>query len=445
MRRIFLFWGDVVILYSALVLTLLIRYGVGFQFKRNVSLHFVPFTLIFSLWLLVFYIANLYEISSTKNNIEFYTAFLYATAINIFISITFFYLIPYFKIAPRTNLFIFIFFEILMMTSWRYYFNRLIVKSNFKNDILILGLSEQSQNLYDFLLANSQLGYNVLGIIDTEHITAPEIMEKIIHQKNVKLLVLGPSAYKVPQIIDILYHLVKFKIIFFNLADFYEMTTGKVPVGTISQTWFLENLSEGRKNVYEIAKRIFDLILAIVIGLITLPFYPFIILAIKIDSPGPVFYRQARVGKGEKIFSLIKFRTMIQDAEKNTGPVWASEDDNRSTKVGRFIRRTRIDELPQMWNIVKGEMSFVGPRPERPEFQERLKAQIPFYEERCLVKPGFTGWTQIKYKLDFKRGLTINDTFEKIQYDLYYIKNRSLLLDLGIIVKTINLIFRKLV
>lgn len=444
MRKIFLFWGDVAVLYIALFLTLLIRYGAEVEFSRNLSLHVIPFTIIFALWVLVFYIANLFEISNSKNNIAYYSAFFYAIAINIALLITFFYLIPYFKITPKTNLFIFLVIEIFLDTGWRFYFNRLLIKANFKNNTLILGLSDQSQNLYDLLLNNPQLGYNVAGIIDTEHTTAPEILEDIIRQKKIETMVLGPMAYKVPQIVDVLYRLVGLKINFFNLADFYEMTTGKVPVGTIDQAWFLNNLSEGRKKGYEIAKRIFDLILTTVIGVLSLPIYPFVIWAIKADTKGPIFYRQARVGQGGKIFEVIKFRTMVMDAEKETGPVWASEDDARTTKVGKFIRRTRIDELPQMWNIIKGEMTFVGPRPERPEFLKKLKNDIPFYEERYLIKPGFTGWTQIKYKLDFKGGLTIEDTFEKLQYDLYYIKNRSILLDFGIILKTLNLIFQKL-
>ncbi len=444
MRKIFLFWGDVAVLYLALFLTLLIRYGAGTEFSHKLSLHIIPFTMIFALWVLVFYIANLFEISITKNNLEFYTAFFYATAVNTLITIAFFYLVPFFRITPKTNLFIFLTSEILLATPWRYYFNRLLTKGNFKNNTLILGLSDQSQKLYDFLLANPQLGYGVLGIIDTEHNMAPEILDNIIRQKNVKLLILGPAAYKVSQIINILYRLVGLKINFFNLADFYEMTTGKVPVGTIDQAWFLNNLSEGRKKGYEMAKRIFDLVLATAIGILSLPIYPFVIWAIKADTRGPIFYRQARVGQGGKTFEVIKFRTMVADAEKETGPVWASEDDARTTKVGKFIRRTRIDELPQMWNIIKSEMTFVGPRPERPEFLEKLKNSIPFYEERYLIKPGFTGWTQIKYKLDFKGGLTIEDTFEKLQYDLYYIKNRSILLDFGIILKTLNLIFQKL-
>lgn len=230
---------------------------------------------------------------------------------------------------------------------------------------------------------------------------------------------------------------------FDNLSKFSERITGKIPLGAIDRSWFLANLSEGEKRLYEAEKRLFDLFFSALFGIISLPFYLIIIIAIRTDSKGPVFYRQIRRGRGGKLFTLIKFRNMVADAEAGTGPVWAAEDDKRVTKVGRLLRKSRIDEIPQLWNIFKGEMSFVGPRPERPEFHEKLKQEIPFYEERNLVAPGLTGWAQIKYKLDFRGGMTVQDTLEKVQYDLYYIKNRSFLLDVGIILKTVNIILTK--
>ena len=192
------------------------------------------------------------------------------------------------------------------------------------------------------------------------------------------------------------------------------------------------------KKAYEIVKRSNDMVFAVVIGLISLLFYPLIILLIKTTSAGPIFYKQKRVGWAGKTFEIIKFRTMKKDAEKETGAVWASNDDPRITKVGRFMRKTRIDELPQLWNILKGQMAFIGPRAERPEFNESLK-DIPFYEERYLIKPGLSGWAQI----NFRYGSSVADTAEKLKYDLYYIKNRSLVLDLGIALKTIRIMFQR--
>ncbi len=442
MRKFLLLLGDIATLYLALFLTLLVRYGKDFDNKLDA--HVLPFSFIFIIWILVFYITNLYELGFSKNNLEFFSTFLYSVAANSAISIAFFYLIPFFGITPKTNLLIFVALIIALGSSWRYGFNKLIAKSGYKNNTLIIGVSPQSQDLYDFLLANPQLGYGALGIIDVEDSAVPKILGSLIKQKNVSTLVLDPSAYRTPQIIDVFYGLLGFKINFYNLPDFYEHVTGKIPLGAIDQSWFLENLSEGSKRGYEAGKRIFDLVFSFAFGTVSLFLYPFIILAIKLNSAGPIFIRQKRVGKFGRSFTMIKFRTMVANApdgsaERETGAVWALEKDPRITRVGRFLRKTRLDELPQLWNVLRGEMSFVGPRAERPEFHNELKEKIPFYEERYLIKPGLSGWAQIKYRY----GASVLDAAEKLQYDLYYIKNRSLLLDIGIVLKTITIVLRK--
>lgn len=170
------------------------------------------------------------------------------------------------------------------------------------------------------------------------------------------------------------------------------------------------------------------------------PFLPFIVLLIKLDSPGPVLFRQQRVGAREKPFTIYKFRTMKADAEKGTGAVWASKDDPRVTKTGEFLRKSRIDEIPQLFNVLGGSMSLVGPRPERPEFVEKLKEIIPYYSSRHFVKPGVTGWAQVSYPY----GASVDDAIEKLRYDLYYIKNLTLIFDLMIILETIKVVlFRR--
>lgn len=442
MKRFLLFLGDIAALYLALFLTLLVRYGKDFDNKLDV--HILPFSLIFIIWVLVFYITNLYELGFSKNNLEFFSIFLYSIAANFAISIAFFYLVPFFGITPKTNLLIFIVLIIVLGSSWRYGFNKLIAKSGYKNNTLIIGASPQSQDLYDFLFANPQLGYGALGIIDIEDGRVLEILENLIKQKNVSTLILSPLVYKIPQIIDVFYRLLGFKINFYNLPDFYERVTGKIPLGAIDQSWFLENLSEGSKRGYESGKRIFDIIFSFAFGIVSLLLYPFIILAIKLNSAGPIFIRQKRVGKLGENFTMIKFRTMVANApdgsaEKETGAVWALKKDPRVTRTGRFLRKTRLDELPQLWNVLRGEMSFVGPRAERPEFNENLQDKVPFYKERYLIKPGLSGWAQIKYGYVS----SIQDNVERVQHDLYYIKNRSVFLDLGIVLKTIIIVLRK--
>ena len=203
----------------------------------------------------------------------------------------------------------------------------------------------------------------------------------------------------------------------------------------IDESWFLENFSRTEKRAEEAIKRIFDVFFSFIGLLMTAAFFPFIALAIKIDSQGPLFYAQKRVGKNGKSFIIYKFRTMKAKAEKN-GPQWARPDDPRITRTGRVLRRLYLDEFPQFYNILKGDISFVGPRPERPEFVEQLRKEISYYEIRHLVKPGLTGWAQIKYHY----GASVEETRKKLQYDFYYIKNRNFFLDMGIILKTIRVI-----
>ena len=439
--------GDLVIFYVALLVTLLVRYG-G-KYEESVSLHILPFTIIFVIWILVFYITNLYELSVVKNTYQFFSSYFSIMAVNIAIAISFFYLIPFLSIAPKRNLFLFIAIALILEVGWRTLYNRLLMKSGYRNNTLIVGLSQQAQELYDFLLLNPQLGYNALGIIDIKDASAQDLLEKIITQKNVKTLVLGRDVYGIPHIIDMLYRLVGRRMRFYDISKFSERITGKIPLSGIDQAWFLSNLSEGERRLYEVEKRAFDVAAALLLSILSVPFYPLVMLAIYLDTKGPMFIRQVRMGRSGKPFTLYKFRNMISNspdgsAEAGTGPVWAAEEDPRITRVGRFIRRTRIDELPQVWNVLQGDMSFVGPRPERPEFYEKLRREVPFYEERNLVSPGITGWAQIKYKLDFRGGMTVQDTLEKVQYDLFYIKNRSILLDVGILLKTINILITKI-
>ncbi|MDQ2807833.1 MAG: sugar transferase [Chloroflexota bacterium] len=218
----------------------------------------------------------------------------------------------------------------------------------------------------------------------------------------------------------------------------YQDLTGRVPVEHLGNDWFVALPAHRKSTPYVLIKRAFDLILAACVLLVTAPLLPLIALAIRLDSPGPIFFRQARVGRGGKLFRIVKFRSMRQNAEAMTGAVWAQKDDPRITGVGRFIRKSRLDELPQLWNVLRGDMSFVGPRPERPEFDAQLESGIPFYRARRAVSPGLTGWAQIRHGY----GNTMDDALRKVEYDLYYIKNESFYLDLLILLRTVAVVFR---
>ena len=217
---------------------------------------------------------------------------------------------------------------------------------------------------------------------------------------------------------------------------FYEKAEGKILVTAVRPSWLIFSDGFVKTPRTEIIKRFFDIGASVAGLILSLPLMVFAAIAIKLESPGPILYRQARLGQHGCVFILNKFRSMRPDAEKDTGPVWSAQRDPRITRIGNFLRKTRLDELPQLYNVLVGHMSFIGPRPERPEFVAELQKQIPFYMERLAVKPGLTGWAQVKYQY----GSSVEDAVEKLQYDLYYIKNLSLFLDLLIVLNTVQVV-----
>lgn len=221
-----------------------------------------------------------------------------------------------------------------------------------------------------------------------------------------------------------------------DAPTFYEKITGKLLIENLTPSSFIFSDGYRLNSSIRLYKRIIDLISSVSGVLISLPLMPLIALMIKIDSPGPVFYRQVRVGEREKNFVIYKFRTMRANAEGETGAVWAKNDDSRVTRAGKILRKTRLDEIPQLYNVLKGDMSFIGPRPERPEFVEDLKKHIPFYSERHYIKPGLTGWAQIRYPY----GASVQDALEKLRYDMYYIKKISVFFDIMIILETVKVV-----
>jgi sugar transferase (PEP-CTERM system associated) len=225
-----------------------------------------------------------------------------------------------------------------------------------------------------------------------------------------------------------------------DAVTFYESMNKKLFIENITPSWFIFSSGFRISTMLRFCKRLLDIGGALIGLVICLPLFPLVALLIKLDSSGPIFFRQVRVGEGDRLFTIFKLRSMRQDAEVGTGAVWASKDDPRITKLGAFLRKSRLDELPQLINVLRGEMSLVGPRPERPEFVKDLKQEIPFYSERHYMKPGVTGWAQVRYPY----GASLQDAVEKLRYDLYYIKNYSLLFDVWVILLTIGVVvFRK--
>jgi len=432
-RRIILLSGDLVILYLCLIITLILVFGQSFS-ARILAIHLLPFTFIYLIWLFIFLVFDLYELDVFKSGLSFFIRISLALVVCLIIGISFFYILPIFGISPKTNLLILgiIIFPFLLL--WRRLFLKLFT-SFFKNQVAIVGFNQESEELANAFRRNPHLGYNLVKIIPVKDIN---YLQQEIPRLKINTLIIAKVLSQAPDLKKSLYNCLNLRINILNIARAYEIIFQKIPVGSLDYLWFLENLKEGQKEFHDKIKRIIDLILGGIIFLLSLPLYPIIMIAIKLDSKGPIFYKQERVGKNRIPFSLFKFRSMEHQAEKH-GPVWAQINDPRITKTGRVIRRLHLDEIPQMINILRGDISLVGPRPERPVFVEMLEQKIPHYHLRHLIKPGFTGWAFIK----FRYGRTVDDAFEKFQYDLYYIKNRSLILDILIILRTIKFFFKK--
>ena len=339
-------------------------------------------------------------------------------------------------------------FLIIFFSAWRCLYGRILKSKIFTQNIIIVGSGSIAQEIVKAINSRRDCGYQVAAIFDNpSHSTSPlysgfpafddleAIYETSMKQSVRKIVVaLEEKRGKLPW-----RELLRCKMEGLKVVDgisFYESLTGNILVENLRPSWLI--FSEGFKKsaVKMLTKRVFGMVISLCGIFATLPLSLFTALCIKLDSRGPIFYSQVRCGEKGKLFTLYKFRSMIAEAEKESGAVWAEEDDPRITKVGRIIRKLRIDEIPQMWNVLRGDMSFVGPRPERPEFVDELKGLLPFYEERMNIKPGITGWAQVCREY----GASMEDALEKLKYDLYYIKNMNFFFDLRIMFETVKII-----
>ena len=451
-KKIILFIGDIALLYFALWVTLRLRFWSSYT-PQIWQEHILPFSLVFILWIVVFYINNLYSVNLYKNNFRFYAYLLQNQILNTVLALIFFYSVPtsFTSLRPLRILAILVITYTIFFLLWRRLFYSLSASNTLAANVLFIGLDRQAIELIEEMKDKPQMGYKTALIIQLDPaVLPPEVSHLPIHRDLIQLkqliidlkintVVTSTDPRHAAQISKYLFDTINLQLRYFNLPDFYELITGKIPVASLEKNWFLENISQGRNVLFESFKRVEDIILAGTLGILTSPVTLILAIMIKLDSAGPILYSQQRTGKGGKTFMTHKFRSMRQDAESGGQAVWAAKNDSRVTKIGRFMRRSRLDEIPQVINILNGEMSFVGPRPERPEFVKILNEQIPFYTERLLVKPGLTGWAQI----NFPYGDSVEDAMKKLQYDLFYIKNRSLALDLSIILKTINTVFNR--
>ncbi|HVM90433.1 MAG TPA: exopolysaccharide biosynthesis polyprenyl glycosylphosphotransferase [Verrucomicrobiae bacterium] len=447
-KRIIILLGDFLALQLALLLTVIVRYG-GFD-AAQYQLNLPAFTVVSLAWIVGFYIAGLYELSLLREPLRLFRTYLEGMIANLAVALAFFYLLPFVGLAPRTILFLFFAISLLLGYGWRITVSNLIQAKFSRLRILFVGPAEELRKV-DEMLAESQLGGDVVAAIATsgepyrhhDIVWLPGIhaFTDALKEHAITTVVLGVRPDDFPELKTALYRSLFTPVDIMDRAEIEEVATGRIPLSYVSETWFLHHLRENEKEWFESAKRVTDVILGIPVALVTAILYPFVALGTKLSSPGPVLYSQMRVGKDGKPFRIWKFRTMRVDAEKN-GAQFTSDakTDPRLFGFGRFMRRTRIDELPQVWNVLMGDLSFIGPRPERPEFVNPLLERMPYYGLRHLTRPGLTGWAQVRF---LTPNATIEDNLKKLQYDLYYIKNRSLLLDALILLKTIGVVLRR--
>ncbi len=425
-RKVLSFWllliPDAFFLYVALVVSLLFRYG---QVQPSVlNAHLRAFSVIFLLWLLVFFIHGLFEVSTFRRYVLLLVNIFSAMVVNVLVAISYFYFQPNLILTPRRFLLIDVAVAFIFISLWH-----LVAKYFFKNKLVegvyLFTNGSEFTELEKEIRSQSFLGFRVIGHLDERSLSSVKLEKK-------SSVILPDDLHSSPGISSQLYQLRTQGVTFYNHKDFYEFLLRRIFLSDLNELWFLENINYKEKRLYGMVKRLVDIIFGFVAFVVFLITYPILALLIKFETPGNVLFVQDRVGQNGVTFQIYKYRTMY-GGKTDT---WTEKNDPRITKLGNILRKTRIDELPQSINLMKGNISLVGPRPEQVGIVEKLRTQIPFYDERHLVKPGLTGWAQ----LNIYAG-SLEETRLKLQYDLYYIKHRSFLFDLEIILKTVYYVF----
>ncbi len=396
---------------------------------------------------LIFFINDLYSIESQLSLSSIILRIIIALA-TCSLALALFYLVfPSLELSKGLFLYT-ILISLVLITFWRVIYNWMMGKINPTQRIIIYGTGSTATMIANAVIEEGNPKYRIEGFagenIDAHDrklmgfkiFNAQKNLLKVIAEKKINEIVVAFSQRRGVFPVNTLLNCKLRGVQVVDLPDFYEKLTGKILIKDLRPSWLIFSAGFKQTSAYKLFKRVSDIVTSVCGLLLASPIMLITVILIKLDSPGPVLFKQDRVGQYGKPFVLMKFRSMKFGAEEKTGPVWAQENDSRITRVGKVLRKLRIDELPQLLNVLRGEMSFVGPRPERPYFIEKLQQRIPYYTQRLTVKPGITGWAAVK----FQYSSSIEGAVEKLQYDLYYIKNISLFLDLLIILKTIQVI-----
>ena len=399
--------------------------------------------MIISSFLFSSYFCEIYSGVALKNDFSLIRTFT-ALSLSLFITLILKTVFGYsWLVFPGVILFF------ILQSAWQKIYARIILAPIFLKKVIVVGTGKKALKI-EKMIKNAPEKFDLSGFVSTEAdpvdvepvkiVGKIDDIDKICRALKIHAVILALTERRGNLKVDRLISCKLMGVRIFDYPSFYESITGKLPVESLNPSWLVESSGFLITPFIKFMKRTLDILFSGSLLLLTLPLFPVIVFLVKYQSPGPLFYTQKRVGEGGKNFTIFKFRSMKVGAEQQTGVTWAVEQDPRISKFGAFLRKTRIDELPQLINVLTGKMSFIGPRPERPEFVDKICMATPYYMERHAVKPGITGWAQVMYPY----GASIGDSIEKLRYDLYYINNLSLFLELLIVFETIKVIlFRK--
>lgn len=431
-KRMLLIFGDIVLLYIALAGVLFSRYPFS-EFPLRFEAHFFPFSALFVLWLFVFYLGDLYRPTTFSTRKRLFRALSRSLVFCGILSIILLYLLPnLFQLTPKTNLVLMTILFFILGGGFRVLFLQAFSLGSLKAQFL--GTTAMREKMESYLRSNPHIGYAIDNWIENPTDVDFANLARAGKRHESIIVVVSPDIMKNRAMAKKIYTLLAYDIKIVNAIDFYEEIFEKIPLELIEPDWFVEHVVT-RRPLYDVMKRVLDIFFALLLTLLLLPLSVLVALSILIFSRGSIFYTQKRMGKNEKQFTLYKFRTMVENAE-TIGPAWTEKNDPRITPIGNFLRYTHLDEISQLLNILKGDISFTGPRPESTELTEKY-SELPYYAMRHAVTPGMTGWAQINYR----PSASLEEAYEKLRFDIFYVKNRSFFLDTFIMLRTVRHFF----
>jgi sugar transferase (PEP-CTERM system associated) len=443
-RTLFLVIAETLIIFSAMVAAVFLRFGADAELTLSYQQGFLKVTVVAAVCVICLYYFDLYDSLVISNPREVVTRLIVVLGVVCLVVAVLYYLYPPLQLGRGIFLLGIILVGLALVGSRELFFalNR---SAFFADSTILLGDGPLARSLAREIQNRYELGMRLVGYIGTANNAEPQLnglpsvgkldnLVALVEQKQIKRIVVAlqdrRSSLPVRELLDL-------RLRGFQVEDggsLLERISGKIEVDQLHPSWLIFSDGFRLQPKVLITQRLVAIVASLLLLLIMLPFIPLIALLVKLTSPGPAFYSQKRVGKNGVVFNCYKFRTMRADAEADSGPTWASDSDPRVTSIGHFLRAVRLDEIPQLWNVLRGDMNFVGPRPERPEFETSLANEIPYYHLRRVIRPGITGWAQINCGY----GASVEQSKEKMRYDLYYIKNMSLTLDLLITFQTIK-------